>query len=98
MRSRQRLKKTSADTPGDCGMEGGSGLTKVNNKLDNLETSDPFLPPNTDTTSALEVVPVHNNVHHEVKGDWNPGDSSQANKLSVAKEGSCAVVVAVEES
>ena len=46
--------------------------TKINDKLENLEASNPFFPPNTDTASALKIVPVHKNVHHEVEGDWNP--------------------------
>jgi len=45
---------------------------KVNNELDNLKTSDPFLPPDADSTCALEVVPVHNNVNHQVESNWDP--------------------------
>jgi len=48
------------------------GLTEINDKLDDLKTGDPFLPPDADTTRALEVVPVHNDVDRQVKGDWNP--------------------------
>jgi len=46
--------------------------TEVNHELENLETSDPFLPPNADSTRALEVVPVHDNMDHEVERDWDP--------------------------
>lgn len=47
-------------------------LTKIDDELDDLETSNPLLPPDADTTSTLEVVPVHDNVHGQVKGDGNP--------------------------
>ena len=72
-------------------------LTEVNNKLDDLKASNVLLPPDTDTASALEVVPVHNNVHQKVDSDWNPLDGGQADQLSVAKESGGAVVVGVEE-
>jgi hypothetical protein len=51
---------------------GIGGLTKINNKLDDLKTGDPFLPPDADSARTLEVVPVHDNVNHEVKSNWNP--------------------------
>lgn len=54
------------------GIEITGELTEIENELSNLETSDPLLPPNLDSTSRLEVVPVHDNVHHQVEGDWNP--------------------------
>jgi hypothetical protein len=44
----------------------GFQLTKINHKLDDLQTSDPLLPPDADSTSTLEVVPVHNNMDHQV--------------------------------
>jgi hypothetical protein len=47
-------------------------LTKVNNELNNLHNSDVLLPPNAHATGALEVVPVHDNMDHQVEGDWNP--------------------------
>lgn len=48
------------------------GHTEVDDELRNLQTGDPLFPPNADTTSRLEVVPVHNNVNHQVKRDRNP--------------------------
>lgn len=72
-------------------------LTKVNDELDDLETSDPLLPPNADATSALEVIPIHDDVNSQVQGDGNPRDRGRANELSVAEESSSTVVVAVEE-
>jgi hypothetical protein len=79
-------------------LPGGRGkLTKINDELDDLETGYPLLPPDADATRALEVVPVHDNVDHEVEHDRYPGDGSEADKLSVAEESGCAVVVAVEE-
>ena len=73
------------------------GLTKINDKLNNLKTSDPLLPPDADSARTLEVVPVHDNVNHEVEGDRYPRHRCQTNKLSVAKESSGSMVVAVEE-
>lgn len=46
--------------------------TKVNYELCDLEAGDPLLPPNADTTSRLEVVPIHDNMYHQVNGDGNP--------------------------
>lgn len=73
----------------------GGLLTEVDNKLDNLETSNPLLPPDANTTGALKVVPVHDNVNKEVQGDGDPGDRGRADELSVAEEGSSAMVIAV---
>lgn len=65
--------------------------------MQNLQTSDPFLPPDADATSTLEVVPVHHNVDKQVDGNRNPLYSGQTNQLSVAKKGRGTVVVSVEE-
>lgn len=46
--------------------------TEVNDELSNLKPGNPLLPPNLDTTSRLEVVPIHDDVDHEVKSDRNP--------------------------
>jgi hypothetical protein len=73
-------------------------LTKVNDELRNLKTSDPLLPPDTDATSTLEVVPVHDNVNHEIESDGDPGDRGETDELGVAEESSCAMVVGMEES
>lgn len=48
------------------------GHTKVNNELRNLEAGDPLLPPNADATSRLEIIPVHDNMHHQINRDGNP--------------------------
>lgn len=73
------------------------GLTKINDKLDDLKTGDPLLPPDADAARALEVVPVHDDVNHQVERDRDPGDGGEADELGVAEESSRAVVVAVEE-
>lgn len=73
-------------------------LTKVNDELNDLETGDPLLPPDADAARALEVVPVHDDVNSQVKGNGNPGDRGRADQLSVAEKSSGAMVVAVEES
>lgn len=72
-------------------------LTKVNDELNDLETSNPFLPPDADSTSALEVVPVHHNVNSEVESDWDPGNGRQPDQLGVAEESSGTMVVGVQE-
>ena len=46
--------------------------TKVDNELGDLETGDPLLPPNTDATCRLEVVPVHDDMDHKVKSNRDP--------------------------
>ena len=72
-------------------------LTKINDELDDLETGDPLLPPDLDAARALEVVPVHDDVDHQVERDDDPRHRRGPDKLGVAKEGSRAMVVAVEE-
>jgi hypothetical protein len=79
---------------GRCGI---GALTEIDDELDDLETGDPLLPPNLDATGALEVVPVHNHVHHQVQRDDDPRHRCRANELSVAEESRRAMVVAVEE-
>ena len=71
--------------------------TKINDELDDLKTGDPLLPPNANTTRTLEVIPVHDNMDHEVEGDWHPRYRSQTNQLSVAEKSGSAMVVAVKE-
>lgn len=73
-------------------------LTKVDNELNDLQTSDPLLPPAADTTGALEVVPVHEHVHHQVQRDDDPRHRGATEELGVAKDSGGAMVVAVEES
>ena len=70
-------------------------FTKVNDKLRDLETSNPFLPPDSNSTCALEVVPVHHDVHQKVKTDGDPGHRSQPDELGVAKKCRGAMMVAV---
>jgi hypothetical protein len=51
----------------------GSGrLTEINDELHNLQSRDVFLPPDLDSTRALEVVVVHENVNHQVERNWDP--------------------------
>ncbi len=72
-------------------------LTEIDDELDDLETGDPLLPPDLDATGALEVVPVHDHVHHQVQRDDDPRDRGRPDQLGVAEESRRAVVVAVEE-
>jgi hypothetical protein len=62
-----------------------------------LQNCDVLLPPDADPPSALEVVPVHDDVDHEVKRDGDPGDGGAAEELGVAEEGGRAMVVGVQE-
>lgn len=72
--------------------------TEVQNELDDLETSNPFLPPNADTSCSQEVVPVHNDVHTEVEHDRHPRNWGQTDQLGVTKKCGCTMVVSVQES
>lgn len=74
-----------------------TALTEVNDKLDDLEAGDPLLPRDANPTGALEVVPVHDNVHQEVNVDDDPLHRSQADELGVAQKGRRAMVVGVKE-
>ena len=71
--------------------------TKIQNELGDLADCDVLLPPDADAARALEVVPVHDNVNSQVQGNDGPRNGSVADKLGVAKHGSCAMVVGVEE-
>ena len=82
---------------GEVGVGGEVDEAEVDNELDDLETGDPLLPPDADTTRGLEVVPVHNDVDHQVKGNWDPGHGGEADELGVAQKGGCSMVVSVEE-
>lgn len=75
-----------------------SVLTNINDELDDLKTGDPFLPPDADSASTLEVVPVHNNVNQQIDGDRNPLHRSQTDQLGIAQEGGSTMVVGVKES
>ena len=44
---------------------------EVDYELDNLDSGDPFLPPDTDTARRLEVVPVHDDVDCQVESNWD---------------------------
>ena len=58
---------------GEVGIGSEIDKAEVNHELRNLKSGDPLFPPDLDTTSRLEVVPVHDDVNREVKSDWNPG-------------------------
>lgn len=47
---------------------------------------------------VASVLPVHDHVHSEVQGDRNPRNGSVSNKLSVAEQGSGAMMIGVKES
>lgn len=76
----------------------GNQHTKIDDELDNLKNGNVLLPPDADTASTLEVVPVHHNMDGQVEGDRNPRNRCQSNQLSPAQQSGGAVVVGVEES
>ncbi len=53
-------------------VKGQRKLTKVQDKLDDLESSDPLFPRHADAPRALKVVPVHHDMDHEIQGDGYP--------------------------
>jgi hypothetical protein len=78
---------------------GGCGnVTEIDDELDDLHDGDVLLPPDANAAGGLEVVPVHDNVNHQVESDGNPGDRGMSDKLSVAKKGRCTMVIGVKES
>lgn len=83
---------------GEVRVRGKVDEAEVNDELDNLEPGNPLLPPDANTAGALEVVPVHDDVHCQVESNGNPRDRGRADELSVAEQSCRAVVVAVEES
>nr|POE65624.1 transcription factor tau subunit sfc1 [Quercus suber] len=70
---------------------------EINDELDDLHHGDVLLPPNTDATCGLEVIPVHDDVHGQIQGDGNPRDGGQTKELGVAEEGRRTMVVGVEK-
>ena len=72
--------------------------TEIKDELGDLETCDPFLPPNADTSRSLEIVPVHDYVDGEVESYWHPRHRRVSFQLGIAKESRGAMMVAMEES
>lgn len=72
-------------------------LTEIEHELDDLHDGDVLLPPDADAPGGLKVVPIHDDVDHEVESDGHPGDGGVADQLGVAEQRSCAVVVGVEK-
>ena len=77
----------------------GSEVDKaeVDDKLSDLKNCDPFLPPYSDASGSLKVIPVHYHVDSQVESYGDPGDGGQPDELSVAQESGCAVMIGVEE-
>ena len=72
--------------------------TEVNDELSNLQTGDPFFPPDADASRTLEVVPVHDNVDQQIESDGYPGDRRKSDELGEAEECSGTVMVGMQES
>lgn len=83
---------------GEVGPRSEVDETKIEHKLDDLHDGDVFLPPDADAARALEVVPVHDNMNHQVQGNDDPRNRSVADQLGVAEESSCAMVIGMQES
>lgn len=69
----------------------------VDDELDDLESGNPLLPPDSDTAGGQEVVPVHEHVDGQVQGDDDPLNGGVADNLGVAQQGGGPVVVGVQE-
>jgi hypothetical protein len=69
----------------------------VDDELDYLEASDPLLPPDTDPTITLKVVPVHDNVNCQIQRNDSPLNRGMPNQLGIAQDSSRTMVIAVEE-
>jgi hypothetical protein len=57
---------------GEVGVRGEVNEAKVDDKLEDLHDGDVLLPPDADATCGLEVVPVHDDVDHQVQGNGDP--------------------------
>ena len=44
---------------------------EVDDELDDLDSCDPFFPPDADSTGSLEVIPVHDDVDSQIECNWN---------------------------
>jgi hypothetical protein len=71
--------------------------TQINDELNNLQDGNVALPPDANTTSRLEIVPVHDNMHGKVEGDGHPGHGSVADELSVAEQRGGSMMISVQE-
>jgi hypothetical protein len=44
---------------------------EIDDELDDLNSGDPFFPPDPDATRCLKVVPVHDDMDSQVERDWD---------------------------
>lgn len=65
--------------------------------MKNLQHGDVFLPPDANTTSSLEIIPVHDDMHSQIECNRNPGHSGETDELRVGEQSGCAVVISMEE-
>lgn len=77
----------------------GSKVNKaqIQHELNDLETSDPLLPPNSDASGSQEVVPVHDNMDTQIQGNGHPGNGSQTDQLGVAQQRGGTMMVGVQK-
>lgn len=54
------------------GVCGGIDKDQVQDELNDLESGDPLLPPDSDASGSEEIVPVHDDVDTQVQQDWDP--------------------------
>lgn len=57
---------------GEVCVRGKVDESEIDDKLDDLQACHPLLPPDANTSSALEVIPVHDDVDCKIQSDWNP--------------------------
>ena len=70
---------------------------EIDDELGDLEPGDPFLPPDAHAARGLKVVPIHDHVDREIKGDGDPGDCGQPNELGIAEQSCSSVMIGMEE-
>jgi len=67
------------------GVGGKVDNCEINDELTDLQQSNVLFPPDSNSTRALEVVPVHHHMDREIESDWHPGDGCVAAKLRIAE-------------
>lgn len=70
---------------------------EIKDELNDLNTGNPLLPPNSTAASSKEVVTVHDNMNVQVQANNTPLDGGATEKLSKAQESRNTMVVAMEK-
>ena len=72
-------------------------LTKIDYELCNLEPGNPLFPRDPDAPSSLKIIPVHDCMDRQVKGNGYPRHRGVPNQLRVAEKCCGSMVIGVEE-